>query len=45
MQKKIEEVESQLKDMHSKETRSMAERIEHFYKTNFIEIKEHESIV
>ena len=45
MHKKIEEVEYQLKDMHSKEIRSVSERIEHFYKTNYIEIKEHEAIV
>lgn len=45
MHKKIEEVEFQLKDMHSKEIRSITERIEHFYKTNYIEIKEHENIV
>ena len=45
MQKKIEEVEFQLKDMHQKELRSVSERIEHFYKSNYIDIKEHEAIL
>ena len=45
MQKKIEEVERALQDQHQREMQSMAERLELHYQTNYIEIKEHESIV
>ena len=45
MHKKIEEVERSLHDQHTREMQSLTERVELHYQTNYIEIKEHESIV